>query len=29
MEELGKGLKELKWPYLASIGGEDLGHVKT
>jgi hypothetical protein len=24
MEELWEGLKELKEPYLASIGGEDL-----
>jgi hypothetical protein len=29
MEELGKGLKELKKQYLASIGGEALGHVKA
>jgi hypothetical protein len=29
MEELGEGLKELKGPYLASVGGEDLGPVKA
>ena len=29
MEELGDGLKELKGPYLASIGGEALGPVKA
>jgi hypothetical protein len=29
MEELGKELKELKGPYLASMGGEALGPVKT
>jgi hypothetical protein len=28
MEELGKELKELKGPYLASVGGEALGPVK-
>jgi hypothetical protein len=29
MEELGEGLKELKRPYLASVGGEALGPVKA
>jgi hypothetical protein len=29
MEELGEGLKELNGHYLASIGGETLGPVKT
>ena len=29
MEELGEGLKELKGPYLASMGGEALGPVKV
>jgi hypothetical protein len=29
MEELGEGLKELKGPYLASVGGEALGPVKA
>ena len=29
MEELGEGLKELKGPYLASMGGEALGPVKA
>jgi hypothetical protein len=29
MEELGEGLKELKWSYLASMGGEALGPVKA
>ena len=29
MEELGGGLKELKGPYLASMGGEVLGPVKV
>jgi hypothetical protein len=29
MEELGEGLKELKQPYLASMGGEALGLVKA
>jgi hypothetical protein len=29
MEELGEGLKELKGPYLASMGGESLGPVKA
>jgi hypothetical protein len=29
MEELGEGLKELKGPYLASMGGEALGSVKA
>ena len=29
MEELGEELKELKGPYLASMGGEALGPVKT
>jgi hypothetical protein len=29
MEELGEGLKELKGPYLASMGGEVLCPVKT
>jgi hypothetical protein len=28
-EEFGKGLKELKEPYLASKGGEALGPVKA
>jgi hypothetical protein len=27
MEELGEGLKDLKGPYLASVGGEALGPV--
>jgi hypothetical protein len=26
--ELGEGLKEMKGPYLASVGGEALGPVK-
>jgi hypothetical protein len=29
MEELGEGLKELKKPYLASMGGEALGPMKA
>jgi hypothetical protein len=29
MEELGEELKELKGPYLASLGGEDVGLVKA
>jgi hypothetical protein len=29
MEELGEGMKELKGPYLASMGGEALGPMKT
>jgi hypothetical protein len=29
MKELGEGLKELKGPYLASMGGEALGPVKA
>jgi hypothetical protein len=29
MEELGEGLKVLKEPYLASVGEEALGPVKT
>jgi hypothetical protein len=29
MEELREGLKELKEPYLASIGGEALGPIKA
>jgi hypothetical protein len=29
MEELGEGLKELKGPYLASMGPEALGPVKA
>jgi hypothetical protein len=29
MEELGRGLKELKGSYLASMGGEALGTVKA
>jgi hypothetical protein len=29
MEELGEGLKELKGPYLTSMGGEDLGPVRA
>jgi hypothetical protein len=29
MEELGGGLKELKGPYLASMGEEALGPVKA
>jgi hypothetical protein len=29
MEELGEGLKEVKWPYLLSMGGEALGPVKV
>jgi hypothetical protein len=29
LEELGEGLKELKKPYLPSMGGEDLGSVKA
>jgi hypothetical protein len=29
MEELGEGLKELKGPYLVSMGGEALGPVKA
>jgi hypothetical protein len=29
MEELGKILKDLKWPYLASMGGEALVPVKA
>jgi hypothetical protein len=28
MEELGEGVKELKGPYLASVGGEVVGPVK-
>jgi hypothetical protein len=28
MEELGEGLKELKGPYLASMGVEALGPIK-
>jgi len=29
LEKLGKGLKELKGPFLASMGGESLGPVKA
>jgi hypothetical protein len=29
VEELGEGLKKLKGPYLASMGGEALGPVNT
>jgi len=29
MEELGEGLKELKGPYLVSVGGEAFGPVKS
>jgi len=29
MEELGEGLKELKGPYLTSMGEEVLGPVKA
>jgi hypothetical protein len=29
MEELGEGLKELKGPFLTSMGGEALGLVKA
>ena len=29
MDELGEGLKELKGPYVTSMGGEALGLVKT
>jgi hypothetical protein len=29
MEELGVRLKELKGPYVASMGGEALGPVKV
>jgi hypothetical protein len=29
MEELGEGLKDLKWLYLASMGGEAFGPVKA
>jgi hypothetical protein len=29
MEELGEILKDLKEPYLASMGGEALGPVKA
>jgi hypothetical protein len=29
MEELGEGLKDLKGPYVASMGGEALGSVKA
>ena len=29
MEELGEGLKEVKKPYLASMGGEVLGPMKA
>jgi hypothetical protein len=29
MEELGEGLKELKGPYLTSMGREALGPVKA
>jgi hypothetical protein len=29
VEELGEELKELKGPYLASIGGKALGPVKA
>jgi hypothetical protein len=29
MEELGEGLKELKGPYLVSVGWEVLGPVKA
>jgi hypothetical protein len=29
MEELGEGLKELKGPYLSSVGGEALDPVKA
>ena len=29
MEELGEGLKELKGPYLSSMGGEALGPVEV
>ena len=29
MQELGEGLKELKGPYLASVGREVLGPLKA
>jgi hypothetical protein len=29
VEELGEGLKEQKWPYLSSMGGEVFGPVKA
>jgi hypothetical protein len=29
VEELREGLKKLKRPYLASVGGEAVGSVKT
>jgi hypothetical protein len=29
MEELGKGLKELNGPYVASMEGEAIGPVKA
>jgi hypothetical protein len=29
VEELGEGLKKLKGPYLASVGGEALDTVKA
>jgi hypothetical protein len=29
MEELGEGLKEMKGPYLTSMGREDIGPVKA
>jgi hypothetical protein len=29
MEELGEGLKELKGPYLVSMGGEALGSMNV
>jgi hypothetical protein len=29
MEDLGEGLKELKGPYLASMGGEAFDPVKA
>jgi hypothetical protein len=29
MQEVGEGLKELKGPYLASMGRESLGPVKA
>jgi hypothetical protein len=29
MEQIGEGLKELKGPYLTSIGGEAFGPIKV
>ena len=29
MKELGEGLKDLKGPYLTSVGGEALGSVEA